>query len=422
MSDYTTMKILLVNNHHKILGGAERYYFELSTLLASKGNIVGFFSTRDRDNKPSKWQRYFIEKIDFTNNDLRSFFPKLKRMVYSFDSKKKIAAVLNDFQPDIVHIQNIYYYISPSILSEIKKRNIPIVQTVHDYQLISPSVNLFHDGKICEITKPHDYYRAILHRCIKNSYQASLMAVVSSYTQRMGKFYEKYVDYFISPSIFVKNKLIEYGFNAHKVVHIPNFYHSSVVSGTDDSAGENRQGQFVLFFGRLAEQKGIFDLLTSASYLRVVPFKLVGFYENKNTKQRILNFINEHGLKNVGIVAFQGDEQLRKILSRCAFTIVPSCWYENQPYSILESYAQKRPVIASNIGGIPEIVKHGKTGLLFTPENTAEMAEKIFQLWNNPSKTIALGMRACQYAETKFAPDLHYQRLFRVYTKAVRGV
>ena len=422
MSDYTTMKVLMVNNHHKILGGAERYYFELSKLLVSKGHIVGFFSTKNQNNKPSKWQRYFIEKIDVTNNDLRNFPPTLRRMFYSFDSKKKIAAVLDDFQPDVVHIQNIYYYISPSILSEIKKRSIPVVQTVHDYQLISPSVNLFHDGKICEITKPHNYYRAVLHKCIKNSYRASLVAVVSSYVQHVGKLYEKYVDYFIAPSTFVKDKLVEYGFPAHKIVHIPNFYQSSKISVTDGSTGENRRGQFVLYFGRLAEQKGIFDLLMSASHLRVVPFKLVGFYENKNTEQRVLNFINEHDLKNVDVAAFQDDVRLRKILSHCAFTVVPSCWYENQPYSILESYSQKRPVIASNIGGIPEIVEHGKTGLLFTPGNTAEMTEKILQLWNNPSKTVALGKCACKYAEMKFAPDLHYQRLFRVYTKAVRDV
>ena len=203
------MKILLINNHHRALGGAERYYLGLAKLLKSKGHQVAHFSVVHQKNINSKWKKYFVSYINLRNNGPKNFLKKISRMFYSLEAKHKIGLLLNDFSPDIVHINNIYHFITPSILGEIKKRGIPIVQTVHDYQLISPNSNLYYDGKVCEITKPDSYYKAFFLKQ-NSSYTATFMSILVSYVQHLFKFFEKNVDVFITPSIFMKNKLLQY--------------------------------------------------------------------------------------------------------------------------------------------------------------------------------------------------------------------
>ena len=252
------MRILLINSHHKILGGSERYYLNLSNLLKSRGHKVAHFSMLDRGNFPTKWSKYFVSHINLTKNTPKDFIRKIFRMPYSFEAKNKINILLDKFRPDIVHINNIYYYISPSILGEIKKRGIPIVQTVHDYQLISPNTILFYNGKVCEVTKKDRYYKALENRWRK-PYVATIMSVITIYIQYFFKFFEKNVDYFITPSIFMKNKLLEYGFKTKNIVHLPNFTNfSSFKSKFTKKLITNR---YVLFFGRLDEPKGVLFLL-----------------------------------------------------------------------------------------------------------------------------------------------------------------
>jgi len=407
------MKILLVNNHHKLLGGAEKYYFDLTKLLTSKGHQVAHFSTQDPENVSSKWSRYFVKKLDFSRNNFRSFHSKITNMFYSTSAKKSIARLLDDFKPNIVHLQNIYYYISPAILSEIKKRKIPIVQTLHDYQLITPSVTLFHNGKVCEITKPHNYYKALLHKCVKDSYVASLMAVLASYLQRVFNFYDKYVDIFIAPSLFLKNKFVEYGFEPGRIVHISNFIETQPTTNNLKSTTNPR---FVLFFGRLLEFKGVNLILEAAKVLPQINFKIAG---DGPVEKGLIKLTKKLKLKNVEFLGRLKENQLKRVILRSMFCVVPSIWYENQPYSIMEAFSLGKPVVASRTGGIPETVREGESGLLFEPGNVKEFSDKILKFWKNSGKVKTMGKNAKALIKNKYLSDKYYKKLMAIYQSLI---
>ena len=402
------MKILLINSHHKPDGGTERYYFDLSKLLKSKGHKIAYFSMLDLKKEKTIWKRFFVSNIDFDIGGIGSMIRKLGRMFYSWESKKKIAQLLDDFKPDIVHINNIYFYISPSILGEIKKRGIPIVQTVHDYQLISPNIILFYKGRICEITKKHRYYKTFLNRNVKGSYIASLMAVIASYTQHIFRFYERHIDLFIAPSTFMRNKMIEYGIDQNKIVVFPNFVYPPrkyVISS---------KGKYVFYFGRFNEHKGVLFLLKLAKECPHINIKMMGKYADRNVEIKIKDYLRS-GSGNLEVIAHQRRTILNKYIRNSSFVVVPSQWYENQPYSILETFAQGKTVVATNIGGIPEMVQDGKNGLLFEPGNINQFIQKATKLWNDPVLAKKFGQRARNLVSEKYNPELYYKKILVVY-------
>lgn len=398
-----------------MIGGAERYYLELSGLLRKKGHTVANFSLSDSKNYPSKWAKYFLGELDFGKNDYESFIKKVFRMFYSFEAKRKMRELLEDFKPDIVHIHNIYYYISPSILAVIKKRKTPIVQTVHDYQLISPCLNLFSNGRVNENTKKHRYYKAVLSKSIKGSYVASLMAVIASYIQHIFRLYERHVDYFITPSKFMGKKLTEYGFDAKKIIHLPNFTNFSL----SKTPNKQRKEKYVLYFGRLDEQKGAMFLLEVAKNLPQVKFRMIGKYPDEKTKIKIKNFLSKHSMKNVTVLKHQETGRLQQSIAGSLFVVVPSLWLENMPYTVLESYVFGKPVVASDIGGIPEIVKDKKTGLLFNPGGNNDLKDKILCLWNDKTLVKSMGVNARGYVRKEFDSEDHYRKIMDVYKKAI---
>lgn len=407
------MKILLVNNHHYIKGGAEKYYFNLAKLLKSNGHQVAFFSMKDSKNEKTKWSKYFVKNINFEKKQLKNRLRIFLRIFYSIEAKRKMKKILEDFNPEIVHINNIYYYLSPSILSEIKKREIPIVQTIHDYQLINPCINLFHDGKICEITKKKKYYKAIFHKCIENSYIATLVAVVVQYIQSIFRLYEKNIDCFIAPSKFIKKKLIEYGFDKNKITHLPNFIFSD-----NKNRNNSNPGKYIFYFGALTEIKGIELLINLAKKIPRQKIKIAGRFLRDKYKNKILNQISKDKINNIQILGFAKGRKLEKLIRLSKFVIVPSLWFENQPYSILESYNQGKPVIASKIGGIKEIVINNKTGLLFNHKSINSLLQKTLFLTKNLNLTKQMGINGKKFIVDNFNANNYYIELMKIYNKS----
>lgn len=175
------------------------------------------------------------------------------------------------------------------------------------------------------------------------------------------------------------------------------------------------KGDYVLFFGNISEQKGLSLFIELARKLPNINFKIAGegsdesFFKNK---------VKLYKLKNVSFLGFLSSKKLQKVISESRFTVVPSLWYENQPYSVLESFALAKPVVASKIGGIPEIVEDDKDGILFKPGNLEECVEKVSSLWANPKLVKKMGIYAQQKAEKDFSPDEHCNKLLKIYKKA----
>lgn len=399
------MNILQVNKYNYIKGGAERYYIDLCALLKRKGHKVARFSMKDDKNLPSEWEEYFISNISFKNPSIFDYPKMFGRMFYSLEAKRKIGELLDDFKPDIVHVHNIYNHISPSILVEIKKREIPVVCTIHDYFLLSPNVTLFHNGKVCELAKSKSILKMTLHRCINNSLLQSLGGSFVWRIHHSLKLYYKYIDILVAPSEFMKEKLIEYGIRDKKIEVLPYFL------DTDVENIKTKMGHYVLYFGKVCYHKGVGMILDVAEKLPDINIVLAGGdwkgeFQRKAQKRRI---------KNIRFLGFVEKKKLGKLIENCALVIIPSLWYENFPFSILESLALGKPVIASKIGGIPEIVEAGRDGLLFEPGNVEDLVKKVLQLWNNPELVLRLGRQGREDVERKYNPKTHYKELMKVY-------
>lgn len=406
------MHILQINKFYHIVGGVDRYFFEVSELLEEKGHKLAYFSMEDKNNKPSKWSKYFISNLSFERVNLKNGLRVIGRMVYSVEARRRIAQLLDVFHPDIAHIHNIYHQISPSILLELKKRKIPIVHTVGDYHLISPHHNnLFHNGKICEISKISRFYNTVIHRCVKNSYFASFAEALEQYIHQLFGFYTRTVDYFIAPSKFYAGLLKEYRIPEEKIIVLSYFVDCNKFKANYSS------GDYVLYFGRLYPEKGVMFLLNVMKQLPHIRFKIVGKGPEGN---KLLNKVKSNKLKNVEIILrFIEDKELKSLVERSRFTVFPSQSYEAFGISLLESYANGKPVVASKIGALPEIVKVGKTGFLFKSGNINDCVQKINKLWNNPNLCREMGRNAREYVEKNFGPEEHYKKLMGIYEMAI---
>jgi glycosyltransferase involved in cell wall biosynthesis len=410
------MKILLVNNHHKISGGAERYYFDLGRLLTEHGHKVAYFSMKDRENVKSRWQKYFVSNVDPNKSGAGEIFKKIPRIFFSVEAKIKISKLLDDFKPDIVHLQNIYYHISPSILLEIKKRGVPVLQTVHDYQIISPNVIMYHNGKKCEIFARRQYYKSIFHKCVGNSYIGSFLAVTGLYIQNFNDFYFKSIDAFVTPSEYMKRVLIKYGADRNKILQLNNFVRISEIK----TSAKPKQ-KYILFFGRLTRSKGIFTLLDLARRIPGIKIIAAGNFDEDVDKRLAYRFIKNGNIRNFEFTGFKRDKDLKDMIHTSEFVVVPSEWEENQPYSVLESYALGKPVVASNIGGIREIVRSGETGLLFKTGDARDFESKVLKLWGKPELIRKMGKNARKFVAGQFNGELHYSKLNQIYKNLIKS-
>jgi len=406
------MKILMAHNWHFISGGADKIFFETAKLLEEHGHTVITFSMKDERNYKSPYSFYFVEKIDYSEikSSIKNLITALK-MIYSLEAKNKIEALIRKIRPDIAHLHNIYGRLTPSILFALKKYNIRTVMTLHDYKLLCPSYHMSYNEKICEDCGGRKFYRAIIKRCHKNSYLASALYAIESYIYGALKTYERYVDIFIAPSQFIKNKFIEFGFSEEKIEFVPNFVDIKY------NVQLNTSKDYFLYSGKLLRVKGIFTLLKAVKDINRGMLYIAGDGE---LREEVKNYIKENKLNNVKLLGHLSNEQLSKILAEALFVVLPSECYENAPLAILEAFALCKPVIASKIGGIPEMVVDGETGLLFTPGDFRELREKIILFLNNPEMVSKLGIMARKKVEKEYNSEIYYQRLMNLYQRIYR--
>lgn len=405
------MRILLVNKFHYLKGGSETYYFSLKKLLEEHGHDVIEFSMKDRKNFPSKYSDYFIDNIDY--NKKQSFLTKVKlaaKLVYSFEAKKKIEKLINDYKPDIAHLHIFQHQLTPSILWELKKHNIPIVYTAHDFKMICPNYKMMlSSGKMCEECMGEKYYNCLKNKCVKDSFSNSLVDTIEAYVHKFLNSYDL-IDAIITPSNFYKKKFIEFGVDSKKLFFVSNFLDSS------NYVAESSYEDYFIYFGRLSEEKGINILIKSMMSVNG-RLKIVGTgpLEDKLKEYARINGLNG----KVEFMGYKTGEDLKGILGKAMFVVVPSNWYENAPYSILEAMASGKAVIGSDMGGIPELVKNNKTGLIFESGNYKELAESINLLLKNPELILSYGKNARDLLEKSYSKDAHYLALINIYSDLI---
>lgn len=405
------MKILLVNKFFYLKGGSERVFLEEADLLKRNGHQVAFFSMFDKRNLSCPQSKYFINHIDYETpvKNIKQKMSQSLKMLYSFEAKEKVEELLNDYQIDITHLHNIYHQISPSILDVFVKYKIPTAMTLHDYKLVCPSYSMLADGKPCEKCKTGKYFWCLLKKCTKGSYAKSLLNVVEMYLHhKILHIYDK-IDVFISPSMFLKKKLKEMGFKK-EIVHLPNF-----INAKDYLPKYSFDEKIICYFGRLSEEKGLFTLLNAVKGIDV-KLKIIG---DGPIKENLKFKVRSEKLDNVDFLGYKSGRELKNEIRSSTTVVLPSEWYENNPKTVLEAFALGKPVIGARVGGIPELVKDGRTGLTFERGNSDDLRSKIESLLKDPQQITEMGKKARQFVEESFNPEKHYRQLMKIYQLAM---
>ncbi len=407
------MKILAINKFYHILGGTERYFFELNALHTQAGHTVVPFAMRHPMNLPCPYERYFVSYINFWNaHGWREKVKAAGRVLYSLEARHRIRELIEDTRPDIAHLHLIYHQISPSILPVIKQSGIPIVQTLHDYKPICPTYNLVAAGTICERCKGKRFYHATLQKCNHSSLSASLLSSLEMYLHYALKWYDL-PDIYVTPSEFMRSKMIEFGMQPEKLVHIPNFVNTDEYTYSDVGDG------YFLYVGRLVLIKGVETLLRAMHQIRSRQVKLL--IVGAGPQQPELEALQRKlGLGNVEFLGHQPRDKLQALMANAMFSVTPSEWYENCPLSVLEAMAMGKPVIGARIGGIPELINHGVDGLLFEPGNAAELAEQIDTLATDRQLRRTMGMAAREKVVNKYSHKQHYQAIIELYRRVMQ--
>lgn len=409
------MNILLVNKFHFLRGGSERCFFESMDLLTKKGHSVISFSMDHPRNIRCEFSEFHVNNIEYTKKTglLKKIFHGLKS-VYSFEARDKIAELIKRTGPDIAHVHSFCYQLTPSILYSLKDFGIPVILTAHEYKLICPNQRLYnlHTGDICEACKDLRFYKAISKKCIKNSVVASAVGSIEAYLYKRLRIYEKSIDAVIAPSLFLKDKLVEFGFHRIPIFHIPNFvFPGKYVPGKSS-------GSYILYFGRVSRNKGLMTLCRAMKNNDHTVLKIAGEGEFEVELQR---FVISEGLANVEFIGYTTGKALIDMIRGSLCTVIPSEWYENCPFSILESFALGKPVIGTNIGGIPELIEDGVDGLLFEPGNVDDLRECIEWMVENKEKALVMGRHGREKIEQRYSAEKHYEQLIKLYWQVINN-
>ena len=363
------MKILMVNKFLYPNGGSETYIFKLGDYLKSLGHEVQYFGMEHKDRIVSNHAESYTTNIDFHSGTLQKVLYPFK-IIYSWEAREKIRLVLEDFKPDVVHMNNINYQITPSIIYEIKKYGIPIVQTVHDSQIACPNHRLYieTEGTVCERCLSGNFFNCVKHRCLQGSITKSMIAAIESYFYHLLDTYNL-VNKYICPSRFIAERIVQGGVEKSRITIMYNF--SDQMQALPQ---QNVVNSYVLYFGRLSQEKGINTLIFVCRELPEIPFVFAGNGPLVDSLTTI---------PNIDYVGFKKGEELQSLIRNAAFSLYPSEWYENCPLSVIESQALGTPVIGSDLGGIKELIEHGKTGLIFKAGDAEALKTAIKNLWED---------------------------------------
>ena len=353
------MKILLSNKFYYRRGGDCIYMLNLEQLLKEHGHEVAVFAMDYPENLDTPWKKYFPSNM----NKLMA----LTRPFGSQEVKRKFGRLLDDFNPDVVHINNVHTQLSPVIAEFARKRCIKVVWTLHDYKLLCPRYDCLRDGKeICEKCFGGDKSPCKIYRCMKGSRLASEVGYREAVMWNRKRL-EACTDLFICPSGFMAEKMAQGGFRKEKLKVLCNFI------DTKKCRKDNYDKEdYYCYVGRLSHEKGVATLIEAAARL---PYRLKVIGVGPLSEE--LKIKNEQLKGNVEFLGFRQWDDIKNIVGKARFTVIPSEWYENNPLSVIEAQCLGTPVLGARIGGIPELIDEGRNGMTFESGNTNDLTEKI---------------------------------------------
>ena len=391
------MKILMINKFLHPNGGSETYIFKLGDYLKENGHEVEYFGMDHEGRCVGNSVNAYTSDMDFHGGSIFSKLTYPLKTVYSREARVQIRKVLDSFKPDVCHINNFNYQLTPSIILEIKKwnKNCRIVFTAHDYQLVCPNhmCNNPNTHQNCEKCLGGYFVNCTKGKCIHGSTAKSFIGTLEASFWKLNGVYKR-IDKIICCSYFLKTKMDSNPIFAKKTVALHNF-----IDKPDWK--ETPKKDYILYFGRFSEEKGIGTLIQAAKELPDYQFIFAG-------TGPLTEEINK--VSNINNLGFKTGLELETLIREAKFSICPSEWYENCPFSVMESQMYGTPVLGANIGGIPELIQVGKTGELFESGNKEELKNKIKEMLAKADEY----SKNCQYVEYDNT-EAYVKKLMKIY-------
>lgn len=392
------MKVLIVNKFYYPRGGDCICTINLEELLKKQGHEVAIFAMQYPENIKSEWSKYFPSEVKFSLG--LGMIEAFMRPFGTSEVMRKFAQLLDEFCPDIVHLNNIHTQLSPAIAEIAHQRGIKIVWTLHDYKLLCPRYDCLRNGEqICEecFTNKH---RVLDYKCMKNSRLASFLAYQEAKKWTRERV-EVSTDLFICPSQFMAEKMRQGGFSKSKVRALCNFI------DIEKTRRDNYDKEdYYCFIGRLSHEKGVHTLIEAAMQL---PYKIKiigGGPLMDDLKSKAVG-------SNIEFVGYKQWEEIKELVGKARFSVIPSEWYENNPLSVIEAQCLGTPVLGARIGGIPELIQEGISGMLFESRNVSNLKNKIEAMFIHSFDYEALAKES----QRQYSSDTHYAALMQIYKK-----
>lgn len=384
------IKVAIVHNAYGKTSGEEIVIDNLAQLLAARGVTVQRFSRSSAEIEVTR-----LGKIPAFFSGMHNPF-----------SRKTFGRFLRETRPDIVHIHNLYPLISPSILPECTAQGIPVVMTVHNFRLACPNGLLMSHGEVCHRCLGGREYWCILRNCEEDIFKSFGYALRTAMTRVLRRYYD-HVDHYLCLTRFQRDILVKEGLPQERVSVLTNPVEIQV---TEQSVEMERES--VLFVGRVSREKGIASLFDAARVCSDIPFVVAGNWQ-------AMPEASELAPDNVTLLGVVPSHELGALYEKARLFVLPSVWYEGFPTVLLEAMSHGLPVVCSRIGGLPEIVEDGITGLLYEPGNVDELADRIRTLWQNPALCQKLGEAGRRKVREDYAADRLMDRLLGIYEKVI---
>jgi glycosyltransferase involved in cell wall biosynthesis len=397
------MKVLMANKFFFRKGGAEVVMFQERNFLLRSGEEVIEFSMQEERNCESAHESHFVSHKHYGEGSKRSKLGLALSLIHSREAVSKIASLIDKTRPDLMHCHNIYHQITPSIVRVAKSRGIPVVLTLHDFKPMCPVYVRLQAGRPCSLCLDGDFHQVLKNRCADGSIGASALLYAEAVIQRWLGNYER-VDRFLAPSRFMRDAAL-HRFRSEQVALLYN--------GVDTAEIEvsTRDEGYVLYLGRLSKEKGVETLLKA--------HEAAGTWDLLVAGTGPLACGLQTRYRNARFVGQLSGQALKATIGGASAIVVPSEWYENCPMSVLEAMAYGKPVVASRIGGIPELVVDGETGVLFEPGDAGDLQRHVSRLMGDASLRARMGAAGRIRAERQFSIEKHNATLIETYRSLV---
>jgi len=404
------MKVLQVNNYHYPRGGSDSYFLDVTRLLQESGHEVKTFSTDRPENIEPSW--YAVDPVKGVDTGKAGDLRNLLDFLYSSSVRRSMSRALGTYSPDIAHLHIYYGQLTASILKPLHDSGVPIVQSLHEYKLVCPTHGLYANGHFCDACMGRYYWNSILQRCNRGSLPRSALSMVEAYVSEfLGA--RSLVNRFIAVSDFQKQQLVRLGISEDKLTVLYHFAHQV-------SKPHKKAGEYFLFVGRVIKEKGIGVLLDAYAALgeRAPMLKIAGAGND-------LEILQSHA-ESLGIaprvewLGHKSGDDLNEVYENCLALINPSLLNETFGLTCLEALSHGRPVIASRIGAIPEVVTDGQSGLLVQPGSKESLANAMELLMHNLDRANEMGKAGIRDVEERFSKQVHYEKLKVIYNEVLQ--